>query len=151
MFGTINRNITLNLVSGFIAGISFVGLACSWYLGYSWSNAAPEIADSVQGQIYAQHPNLIPTFNYTAFQTTGLSVLWWLSLIGLFLAMAIRPKRNIVVKKTWASIRSKWDDGDPFNAMIVGLAAGAIAAFPIIFGLGPLMTNWLVSLGFVAR
>jgi hypothetical protein len=149
MFATINRNFILNLMSGFIAGISFVGLACSWNLGYSWSNAAPEIADSAHGQIYAQHINPAPTFYFTAFQTTSMYLLIFPPFVGLALASAIRPKRNVIMMQKWLSFRVKWDDDDPFNAMIVGSAAGVITAFPIILGLGPSLVNWLVSMGVV--
>lgn len=149
MFFPFNRNIVLNVLSGFLGVFGIIGILCTLMLNHLWSIAAPRFPDPQHGIVYAQHVKLAASYYYTAFQANSLLLLGWLSFGAIITAGAVSPRRNAVISKSVLTISAVSDPDDSFEATKFGIVAAIVLSVWLIFEAGPLIVRALIGAGFV--
>jgi hypothetical protein len=138
-----------NLIAGFAGGFFIAGFAAFVGLTRYWISIATKVAVSSLGRLYAHNEHGSITY-FTAFEATASALLFWSGLASLLVFFAVSPKRNVAVTR-WRGVPlgARWQNDDPHGRLMQGAAAGALFGVLVIFVLGPVLVQSLVSTGVV--
>lgn len=138
-----------NLIAGSLCGYGMTAFCLFLILVITWSGHAPTLPDIAHGLTYAHNEHGNITY-FSGFQATSCWLLFWTSMPIAFAGMGLAPKKNVKVLKGRLSVSMRFDQDDPHGMLKTGSITGVLAAFAIVFGLGPPLVRWLNSIGFVA-
>ena len=144
----IDRKDVLNVVGASLAAYGGVAFLCFLYLVERWAHSAPTSPDPSRGLIYSHNEHGWITY-FSAFQATSCALLFATSVPLAFVGIFVSPKRNVINRRGFLSVGTKWDPDDPKRLQRIGFITGAVAAPILVFIVGPVVVNMLIASGAV--
>lgn len=138
-----------NKIGGFLFGYFFAAFCIFLFIVMWWAHNAPTSPAPALGALYRHNEHGWITF-FTAFQATSSALMFWSNFLAIGVAIAILPKRNLIVRRLGGvPLSASWKHDDQKGLATSSAAYGALAAPLVILFFGPMLVSWLSSYGVV--